>query len=125
MGFMRKSLFVATGGVSGVLGVKANSKKDRTAKATEQLARQERSERRSERLADEALAARWFAEHPGEDPRDEDSLEEEDNDDGSGSSINPLGVADELSKLAALRDSGVLTEDEFANQKARLLAVKG
>jgi hypothetical protein len=31
-------------------------------------------------------------------------------------------VADELAKLAALRDSGVLTEDEFEAQKAKLLA---
>lgn len=30
-------------------------------------------------------------------------------------------VADELVKLAGLRDSGVLTEDEFAAQKGRLL----
>lgn len=30
-------------------------------------------------------------------------------------------VADELRKLAALRDSGVLTDAEFADQKARLL----
>jgi len=30
-------------------------------------------------------------------------------------------LADELGKLAALRDSGALTEDEFAAQKARLL----
>jgi hypothetical protein len=30
-------------------------------------------------------------------------------------------VADELAKLAALRDSGVLTEDEFEAQKAKLL----
>jgi hypothetical protein len=30
-------------------------------------------------------------------------------------------IADELSKLAALRDQGVLTEEEFAAQKARLL----
>ncbi|HEU4319647.1 MAG TPA: SHOCT domain-containing protein [Acidimicrobiia bacterium] len=30
--------------------------------------------------------------------------------------------ADELSKLAALRDSGALTEEEFAAQKAKLLA---
>ena len=30
--------------------------------------------------------------------------------------------ADELQKLAALRDSGVLTEAEFAAQKAKLLA---
>jgi hypothetical protein len=33
-----------------------------------------------------------------------------------------LSVADELAKLAQLRDSGVLTEEEFALQKARLLA---
>jgi hypothetical protein len=34
-------------------------------------------------------------------------------------------VADELGKLAALRDSGVLTNDEFAAQKARLLGSGG
>jgi hypothetical protein len=38
---------------------------------------------------------------------------------GSGASVS---VADELQKLAALRDSGVLTDDEFATQKARLLS---
>jgi hypothetical protein len=32
------------------------------------------------------------------------------------------GVADELSKLAALRDSGALTADEFEAQKAKLLS---
>ena len=31
-------------------------------------------------------------------------------------------VADELAKLAQLRDSGILTDEEFAAQKARLLA---
>jgi hypothetical protein len=31
-------------------------------------------------------------------------------------------AADELAKLAALKDSGALTEDEFAAQKAKLLA---
>jgi putative oligomerization/nucleic acid binding protein len=31
-------------------------------------------------------------------------------------------VADELGKLAVLRDSGVLTSEEFADQKAKLLA---
>ena len=31
-------------------------------------------------------------------------------------------VADELTKLAALKQSGALTEDEFAAQKKRLLA---
>jgi hypothetical protein len=32
------------------------------------------------------------------------------------------GTADELEKLAKLRDSGALTEEEFAAQKAKLLA---
>jgi hypothetical protein len=32
------------------------------------------------------------------------------------------GVADELSRLASLRDSGVLTAEEFETQKAKLLA---
>jgi hypothetical protein len=31
------------------------------------------------------------------------------------------GTADELGKLAALRDQGVLTDAEFAQQKAKLL----
>jgi hypothetical protein len=33
-----------------------------------------------------------------------------------------VSTAEELTKLAALRDSGVLTEAEFADQKAKLLA---
>jgi hypothetical protein len=32
------------------------------------------------------------------------------------------GTADELGRLAALKESGVLTEEEFAQQKAKLLA---
>lgn len=32
------------------------------------------------------------------------------------------GIADELAKLAALRDSGVLSEEEFSAAKARLLS---
>jgi hypothetical protein len=31
-------------------------------------------------------------------------------------------VADELLKLASLRDSGILTQDEFDAQKAKLIA---
>jgi len=38
-------------------------------------------------------------------------------------SVDPSNlIADELAKLAKLRDSGVLTDDEFAAQKAKLLA---
>ena len=36
--------------------------------------------------------------------------------------INPVRVADELQKLAALRDNGILTADEFIEQKDILLA---
>ena len=39
--------------------------------------------------------------------------------DAAGSST---GAADELARLAQLRDSGVLTDAEFAQQKAKLLA---
>jgi hypothetical protein len=34
---------------------------------------------------------------------------------------SPLSVADELPRLAALRDQGLLTDEEYAAQKAKLL----
>ena len=37
------------------------------------------------------------------------------------SSVSPSGVADELAKLAQLKAAGILTEEEFNAQKARLL----
>ena len=33
-----------------------------------------------------------------------------------------LGIADELAKLADLRDKGVMSDDEFELEKARLLS---
>src|SRR5262245_62000874 len=36
--------------------------------------------------------------------------------------VSSSGPADELVKLADLRDRGVITEDEFAAQKAKILA---
>lgn len=39
-------------------------------------------------------------------------------------SIRTSSVAEELAKLAALKDAGVLTDDEFAEQKRRLLGAK-
>jgi hypothetical protein len=41
--------------------------------------------------------------------------------DDAGPMVTAPNTADELTKLAGLRDSGVLTEEEFAAQKARLL----
>jgi len=46
MGFLRKGLFVATGGASGLAGVKANSKKERTANALEKQNRMIRQQSR-------------------------------------------------------------------------------
>ena len=37
------------------------------------------------------------------------------------SSVSPSGVADELAKLAQLKAAGILTEEEFNAQKAKLL----
>jgi len=53
MGFLRKGLFVATGGVSGAAGIKANSKKERTAKALEA---QNRAAKQASRTATPTLA---------------------------------------------------------------------
>jgi hypothetical protein len=36
-------------------------------------------------------------------------------------SVQPISIADELAKFAQLRDKGVITEEEFQEQKARLL----
>jgi len=38
-----------------------------------------------------------------------------------GTEIPPIGIADEIAKLGELRDNGLLTDDEFNAQKARLL----
>ena len=37
--------------------------------------------------------------------------------------VSPPSTADEIAKLAALRDSGVLSEDEYQAQRGRLLVV--
>jgi hypothetical protein len=36
--------------------------------------------------------------------------------------VSPILIADELEKLDALREGGVLTQEEFDKQKAKLLA---
>jgi Zn finger protein HypA/HybF involved in hydrogenase expression len=57
MGFMRKALFLGTGGLSGMAGVRANSKKERTAKAAEKQVRlQQRQLRGSRQTATSATS---------------------------------------------------------------------
>lgn len=45
MGFMRKALFIQTAGMSRVVGIRTNSKKDRSAKALEKLVKMEKKRR--------------------------------------------------------------------------------
>ena len=47
MGFMRKALFLQTGGMSRAVGIRTNSKKDRTAKALEKQNRMMKGQQRA------------------------------------------------------------------------------
>ena len=88
MGFLRKAAFVATGGMSGLV-FKANSKKERIANATEaQL-------RLLQRLSTEEDTYSDLME-----------IEEE-------VGVFHLSLTTELANLADLRDSGIITADEF------------
>ncbi len=94
MSFFRKALFAATGGTSGLV-VKANSKKERTAKAAEKQARYQKEQLR--------LQQRVVAHTP---------------------TPNAVGlsIADELAKFVALRNQGALSDEEFEAIKNRLLS---
>jgi hypothetical protein len=58
------------------------------------------------------------SEDPAVMPEPRDARSDEPSD---GAGVGPTSVADELRKLVELRDEGVLTDEEFAVQKARLL----
>jgi hypothetical protein len=101
MGLFRKTMSLGTAGL-----VDFRSDKERTAaytKAAKKEARKQTQLMRQQAAAQTLAALRGRSE-------------------GSEEPAGPGSVADELAKLAALRDSGVLSEDEFAAQKARLLS---
>jgi hypothetical protein len=100
MGFFRKATFVATGGASGLFG-RANSKKERTANATEKQVRLQKKQLRLEKdLARQATPKRTRPE-PASDPG--------------------AALPAELERLAALHRQGDLSDDEFQAAKARLI----
>jgi hypothetical protein len=103
MSFFRKATFVATGGASGMV-IKANSKKERTAKAMEDQVRLQKQQIELQRPArtGDAIPAMMGSSPPV--PQ-----------------VAPWSLADELAKLAALREQGILTNEEFDEQKHRLL----
>lgn len=92
MGFLRKSTFVLTGGTSGLV-LKANSKKERTARAAEEQAALLR------RLSDNNSTT---------------ELEDE--------GVFHLTLSDELRNLGELHAEGILSDDEFADAKRQLLS---
>lgn len=119
MGFLRKATWVASGGASGLF-IKANSKKERTAKASEKMLKLQQAEAGLERQKGERRlgvnpppqGARTWAQVVAD--RDKAQPTEP-----AVTSV-PL-VADELAKLADLRDRGVITSSEFEAQKEKLL----
>ena len=113
MGFMRKALFIGTGGASGFF-VRANSKKERTAKALEKQLQLQRQQLRLERQLAKQETARVFR-APSPQPR-------------LAQSPRPVEVPpaqprrpDDLAQLVGLRDQGVLSPDEFDTIKQRLV----
>lgn len=100
MGFMRKAAIISTGGIARA-AIKPNSKKERTAKATEKMLKMQRAEaRRAEAAARAAADQRRTvndAAPPAPDP------------------------VEQLARLAKLRDSGAVTEEEFQAKKTEIL----
>jgi hypothetical protein len=101
MGVMRKGLFVATGGLSGAAGVKANSKKERSAKALEKQNKLMKKGDRTGGLAG-GLGLQTTSEPEW--------------------TAAPLSsLADELTKFTSLHDQGVIGDEEFEAIKRSLV----
>lgn len=103
MGFIRKATFIGTGGVSGLF-IKANSKKERTAKATEKQLRLQKQQVELEKaLLRQATRA-------GSHLMEGQPL------------ISPgFNLTTELERLADLHRKGDLSDDEFEVAKKRLV----
>lgn len=103
--FIRKALFVATGGLSGRV-FKDNSEKERTVKAA---AKQVRPRNKTKAKRPKPQAARRPKPQAARTSTVAHAV-------GAGN-----GTADELERLADLRGRGALTNEEFAAAKARIL----
>jgi hypothetical protein len=107
MGFIRKALFVATGGLSGLV-FKDNSTKERTAKAAEKQVRPQKQTKRAARRPT-AKAARRPTSRAARTSTVPKPV-------GAGN-----GTTNELERLADLHRRGALTSEEFAAAKAKIL----
>lgn len=109
VGFLRKMTLLGTGGLA---PIKANSKKERSAKAAEKQLKLQGEALRLQKQGMEAQGGQTLGltggpAVPAAPPRAPENTRRM--------------IADELQKLVALRDQGALSEEEFAEQKARLL----
>jgi hypothetical protein len=107
MGFTRKALFVATGGLSGLM-FKDNAKRKRTAKGAEA---QVRSKKQAKVTRPKPRAARRPKPRAARTSTVAQTA-------GAGS-----GTANELERLADLHRLGALTGEEFAAAKAKILGM--
>jgi hypothetical protein len=130
MGFMRKALMVGTLGGARAVGIRANSKKDRTAKALEKQTRMMRGGRRA--------AVPTAPKHAVACPSCSETVYLPFGDNqrcpACGKPIRvfpisrkpaipaPRDPVNDLERLAKLHESGGLTDDEFAAAKAKILA---
>lgn len=121
MGFLRKAAIVSTGGMARA-AINPNSKKARTAKANEKMLKLQRAEAKREAAAQRQAtsAAQRTTSLPAA-PATVASVDAPSQPAVAGLARAAMSVADELEKLAALRDSDVLTAEEFDTQKAKIL----
>jgi|SRR5665213_463317 len=120
MGFIRKALIIGTGGVA---PVKANSAKERAAKAAEKQVRLQQQALRAARAPtarpQPSVSSTSALDSPGRMGRAARRAARE----GTGSPETPGGgdIAGELARLADLHKQGALTDEEFAAAKAKIV----
>jgi|GEM_PF-3620578 len=121
MGVLRKALFLSTMGISGAVGIKTNSKKERIAKSLE---RQEGVATRStpqERIAKFIERQEGAATFTAPKKRIAKSLERQERT-APQERIAHVNVLDDLVKATTLHDQGVLPDEQYEVIKKRLLA---
>lgn len=147
MGFMRKALFLGTGGLSGAAGIKANSKKERTAKAAEKQLRLQKQMLKAQQAATGQTTVRQTAAQPAAAPlynvrcpscsemvrlpagerlrcpkcKARMWVRPTVNQSAAIRQVPAKDTTTELERLATLHTSGALTDEEFAAAKAKVL----
>ncbi|GAB2991106.1 hypothetical protein GCM10027076_31430 [Nocardioides montaniterrae] len=138
MGFMRKNAIFWTGGAARLV-INPNSKKARTAKATEQMLKLQKAEAKRARSAPPAARVELgtgqvcdMCGKPGHGPNYHAPETHRPPQTAALAAARPtasptreadpaLAAIDQLTQLGKLREAGVLTDEEFAVKKAQIL----